>query len=152
MSNATGSRRSSVVGRPFEQLRHEMDQLFDDFIGIVPRSRGRVAGEGWQASMSVWEDETALHVELDLPGVSKENLEVAVERGRLQVSAVRPLPEESQRYLHNERGFGRTDRVVDLPDSIDPESVEAQLRDGVLHLKLGKKQEAKPKRIEVQIG
>ena len=98
---------------------------------------------------SVWEDEAAYHVELDLPGVVREDVEITFEKSVLQIVAERKRPEEERAGLHEERGYGKAARRVTLPETIDPETIAAELKDGVLHVSVSKKPETRPKRIEV---
>jgi len=106
----------------------------------------------WQAPLSVWEDEQHLHVEVELPGVNKEDLDVTLDEGQLRIVAQRKAPEPQPNYLHNERVFNRIQRVITLPDSVQVDDVDAQLEQGVLRLSMKKKPEVLPKRIEVKTG
>jgi HSP20 family protein len=55
-----------------------------------------------------------------------------------------------RKYWHNERVFGEVARVITLPDTVDPDSVEASLSDGVLHVMIAKRPETQPKKISVK--
>jgi HSP20 family protein len=98
----------------------------------------------------VWEDAQHLYAEAELPGVSKDDLELVVLDGKLHIIATRQPPSEERRYWHNERKYGRFERVLYLPEAIDAETINAELRDGVLTVTLSKKPEAQPKRIAVK--
>ncbi|HYO24824.1 MAG TPA: Hsp20/alpha crystallin family protein [Lacipirellulaceae bacterium] len=123
----------------------ELDAIVDQFFGS--------AGRGVQAfyvPASVWEEEGAYHVELDVPGVNRENVELTFEKGTLRITTERRAPEESRAGLVDERRYGKVTRTVTLPESIDAESIVAELNNGVLHVSVSKKPEAQPKRIEVK--
>ena len=123
----------------------DFDSLVDQFFGA--------GGRGIQAfyvPASVWEDKNAYHVEMDVPGVTRDNVELTFEKGTLRITTERPAPEESRAGLVDERRYGKVTRTVALPESIDPESINAELTNGVLHVTVAKKPEAQPKRIEVK--
>jgi HSP20 family protein len=134
----------------FSTLRQEVDRWFDRFFD---RGNGsNVQGNVCYAPISVWEDGNHVYVEAELPGVSKDDLELTVLNGQLHLAAVRKLPEEQRQYWHNERRFGRFERVIYLSETIDPDTIQAELHDGILCVTLSKKPEAQPKRISVKAG
>lgn len=101
------------------------------------------------ARAGVWEDDTAYHVELDVPGVSREGIELTFEKGVLQIDIQRKRSEEERKGLSDERYYGKASRRLTLPETIDPESIAAELKDGVLHVTVNKVPEVQPKRIEI---
>ncbi len=103
-----------------------------------------------QAPLCVWEEEQHLLVEVEMPGVAREDLDLTFEQGRLHISGTRKPHDPQVKYLHNERHFGPVQRVLVLPEQIDPETIEAQFENGLLRLTLTKKPEVLPKRIEVR--
>lgn len=123
----------------------EVDNLLDHFFGT------NVQGPNYRAPASVWETEEQLHLELDAPGVAQDGVELTFEKGQLSVTLER-TSDEDRKYWHNERQFGKVTRTLTLPDTVDPESLEAQLNAGVLHISVAKKPETQPRKIEVQVG
>ena len=89
-------------------------------------------------------------VEVSLPGVSKEGLEITDEAGELRINAkpARELP-EGRVLVHGETSDAAFVLLLDHDNTIVPESTQADLRDGVLHLKLSKVESAKPRKIAV---
>jgi HSP20 family protein len=123
----------------------EVDSLLDHFFGPEgPRTTG------WRAPASVWEADGKFFVELDVPGVALENIELTFDKGQLSITAERPAPEVDRTAWHNERAFGKVTRTVTLPESADAESISAELNQGVLRVTVAKKPEAQPKKIEVK--
>jgi HSP20 family protein len=106
----------------------------------------------WRAPASIWEADNTFHLELDAPGVAKEDVELTFEKGNLLITLDRKAPEGERTYWHNERGYGKVSRSVSLPDTVDPESISAELTNGVLHVSVTKKPEAQPKRIDVKVS
>jgi HSP20 family protein len=143
MNNALASNRMRELmpGNWSEQLDHVVDQFF-----------GPAGGRGIQAyyvPACVWEDSESYHVEMDLPGVKRESVELTFEKGTLRITTERLAPQELRSALVDERRYGRVTRAVTLPESIDAESINGKLTDGVLHVTVAKKPEAQPKRIEI---
>ena len=104
------------------------------------------------APVSMWEDGDRVHIQVDVPGFDASNLDVSVHKGQLTIKGERKAGDEAPEYLHQERFFGSFERTVALAEWVDPNSIEANLRDGVLHLQLSKKPEAKCQRIAINYG
>jgi HSP20 family protein len=143
MNNAPASDRlrEFTPGNWSDQLDHIVDQFF-----------GPAGGRGIQAyyvPACVWEDSNSYHVEMDLPGVKRESVDLTFEKGTLRITSERSAPPELSSALVDERRYGRVTRTVTLPESIDPESIAGKLTDGVLHVTVAKRPEAQPKRIEI---
>lgn len=143
------SSEMTTAGREFSEF---FDRFFD-----LPRTtngngRSTVAGNagGWLSAASVWEADDQFHVELDLPGVDEDAIEVTMEDGSLRVHARRHWDQEGRRYLHQERRDGEVTRLVKLPETIDPDSIDASYVRGVLHLAMRKRPEVMPRKIEVR--
>jgi len=104
----------------------------------------------WRAPLAIWEDDDVFHVEAEMPGVADEDIDVTVEKNVLTIKAERKLSDEDREYMYLERRFGEVERTITLPDTVDATAVEAELSSGVLHMKLAKKPESQPKKIEVK--
>jgi HSP20 family protein len=98
---------------------------------------------------SFWEDEGTYHIEMDVPGVAREDVELTYNQGELRISAERKAPERASGQT-DQRRYGKVVRTVSLPETIDPDTIDASLEQGVLHVTVAKKPEAQPKRIEVK--
>jgi len=103
------------------------------------------------ANLAKKEDST-FHVEVDLPGVKKEDIDVKIEDGVLVVSAIRKFKNELTRdnYYICESSFGKMERRFTLPESIDTSKIDASFVDGRLAIELQKTQKAKPKSIKIK--
>jgi HSP20 family protein len=135
--------------QPFVQLRNEMDRLWNGFLGA--------AAEGWppaasrsQPAANVWEQGDALLVEMEVPGVQNDQVDISVAGDELSVVIRRPeIDQEGVTYHRRERPVGPQTRVLRLPIEVDAERVAAELRDGVLKITLPKAEHAKPHKIQV---
>ncbi|MCH8921544.1 MAG: Hsp20/alpha crystallin family protein [Planctomycetes bacterium] len=137
--------RNTLAGS-LDLVPTEMSHLFDHFFG-GPSQRPRT----WHAPASLYEEGDHYTVEIDMPGVKQDDLEVTYEKGTLSITAERKATEVDDRKVwQEERGYGKVTRQVSLPDLADPESINARLRDGVLSVTVAKKPEAQPKKIEIK--
>ena len=135
------------------RLRELLPHTWPDFDSVMEQFFGPQAARGIQAyyvPASVWEDENSYHVEMDVPGVTRESVDLTYEKGTLRITTERRAPEDRRAGLVDERRYGKVTRTVTLPESIDSESITAELNDGVLHVTVAKKPEAQPKRIEIK--
>lgn len=146
--------RTGSIWSPFEgltDLRREMDALFDRFFGRHPIGTDRDIV--WAPPVSVREDDTALYVECEIPGVSREDVKVTVENGVLTISGEKGEERrEGQEGTYHvfERRYGRFERRFTLPSNVDAEHIRARYVNGVLEVTLPKTEAAKPRQIEIQ--
>lgn len=136
---------------PFADLlrfQSQLGRLFDEGAPRIDSSRGTA----WLPSVDVHEDKERLMFQVDLPGVRKEDVSVHVEGGVLTIEGSRKLELEEKRqgYHRVERAHGKFSRSFALPDSVSTDEVHAELRDGVLLIKLPKKKEDLPRSIEIK--
>jgi HSP20 family protein len=100
------------------------------------------------------EGEYAYHVELDLPGIKKEDIEITTEDNILTISGERKLKEEvkEEDYYKVESVYGKFSRSFTLPEKIDVENIHAESSDGVLEVIIPKlkEEDTKPKKIEIK--
>ena len=147
MAALTNSRWGTMFPKSFDTAR-DINQLFDAFFANPPTSPR--ADRTWFSAASLSEAGDSFYVDADMPGVKREDIEVTLEKNVLRITAERKAPTDERTYWHNERGFGRIERTVALPETVDPDSIEAELKDGVLRVKLNKRPEAVPKKIEIR--
>jgi len=128
-----------------DRLQREMQQSYD----LSPSIRG--LSRGFPA-MNIGGTATSVEIFAFAPGVDPASLDVQIERGVLTVAGerkVEPRPEKAAVHI-DERFSGRFRRVVTLPDDVDAAAVDAKYRDGVLHIRIARKQAAQPRRIAIQ--
>lgn len=144
----TPSRRLGSSFADLEEMRRQMDRLFENF-----RSRpvGR-AGAGVFPLVNITEDANAYYVSAELPGVKSADLDLSVTANQMTLAGERKISEEvgDVRYHRREREAGRFSRAIALPGDVDADQVKAKLVDGVLTVTVPKAQKAKPRQISVQ--
>jgi HSP20 family protein len=130
------------------RLHEEMSRFFDRWGGTGLRRNGRVE----YPALNLWEDDESLFVEAELPGFELDSLEIFVNGdNQLSLKGERKPPEvENGTWHRQERGHGSFQRMIDLPHYVDSSKVTAQLTNGVLTVTLPKREESKPRRIEVK--
>lgn len=150
------------LGVPFEEIREEMDRLWNTLsVGTV--SGRPLGGDRWGdggplpsnfPAVNVQETDEAIVVEAELPGVNPADLDVSAVGDELVIKGSRPSTGEPEKeetgWLRRERGVGGFERRIDLPVAIDPSKVEATLVDGVLTLRCTKAAECQPHKIEIR--
>lgn len=102
--------------------------------------------------LDISEDEKHVIVRASVPGFTKDQIDVQVHDGVLTVKAAHgeEHEEKTERYYRRERRFGSLSRSVELPGTVEGERTEAQLRDGVLTLRIPKSERALPRKVEIK--
>jgi HSP20 family protein len=134
-------------------MRAEMNRLHDEMNRLFGRVGNGVRRlQNVYPPLNLWEDESNLYVEAELPGFHLDDLEMYVTvENQLSVKGERRQPEVKDGTWHRqERGYGSFSRVIELPSAVESDRVTAEFKDGVLTVTLPKKEEAKPRRIEVR--
>ena len=136
---------SLFYGSPFRDLRRlqeEMDRL----------TRSAATPQGFPA-INVYAHQDGIVITAELPGVKEADLDITVHRDTVTLRGQRRDPiSEAGGYHRRERRTGRFGRTFSLPFNVDPERVEAKLRNGILTLTLHRPEQDKPKRIRVSAG
>lgn len=128
-------------------LRRDIDRLFDDLFSGENGNTEQV----WSPRTDLAETDDAYTIRMDVPGVAREDISVDLHEGTLTVSGSRSSEhEERGEKTHRvERFHGRFFRSFTLPQAGDGERVSARLADGVLTIEVPKREESRPRRIEV---
>ena len=134
------------VWDPFADLNRIQREFEKSYFG--PRTRPA----DFAPPVDVYEDKDSLVLRAELPGVKREDIEVSIDSNVLTLKGERSLEkeEEGRRYHRVERTYGSFVRQFQLPSNIDPSSIDAKLSDGVLTIGLNKKEELKPRKIDVK--
>ena len=158
-------RREGRPGSPFGLMRRfmdEMDHLFDDFgfgslmprIELLPRAWEE--GEGaWSPDVEIVERGGQLCVRADLPGFSKDDVEVEIEGGALHIRGERRQEHEERKrgVYRTERSYGTFYRAIPLPEGVDPDKAAATFKNGVLEVTLPlPERAARGRRIDIREG
>jgi HSP20 family protein len=125
-------------------------RLFQDSLS---RLLSEQTSRPWSPPVDIYETENELVVKADVPEVDPKNVAIQMENGTLTLKGERRFEEQGNgRGFHRiERGYGSFVRAFSLPDTVDPEKVKADYKNGVLTITLPKKEVAKPKTINVEV-
>jgi HSP20 family protein len=104
--------------------------------------------------VDISENENAYVLKAELPGVSREDINIDINNKMLTLKGEKKFEEktEKENYVRVERSYGSFSRTFALSDKVDTENVKASYKDGVLEVTLPKKEEAKPREIKVEVN
>ena len=145
------SKVQRVYMDPLDVIGHEFDTALNRFFGQQNGGHQYMAPYG----VDIREDADHLYVEADLPGFKKDEIDITCENQTLTISAEHkeehkePKEQKAGDWLLNERRYARFLRSFTLPPTVDVQKVDAKLQDGVLKLVLNKREETKPRKIQV---
>ena len=136
---------------PFDRLSSLRD-LLDSAFQLA--SSSSEFGSGWAPALDLFEDDSKITVQLEAAGMKKEDFDISLQDGVLTVSGERKFESEGHEgeSLRSERSFGAFGRSITLPSAVNPEGVKATYEEGVLTITLPKAEEAKPKKIQVELS
>ncbi len=128
-----------------DRLQREMQEALD----FSPSIRGLARGS--YPAINVGGTPSSVEIFAFAPGIDPASIQVEIERGTLTIAGERKtekLPEKAIAHI-DERFSGSFRRVIALPDDVDADTIDAKYRDGVLHIHIARKEEAQPRRINV---
>ena len=147
MLNYFGLSDSSLFG-DLRRLEQEFDDLRGRSGGGALGIRSRPAGTFPAINVGGTDDRVTVYV--FAPGVDPKSLDIQVQQNVLSIAGERSVPvEDKARYYRQERFSGSFNRVLTLPDDIDPEKVEAKYREGIVEISVKRRESARPRQIEV---
>jgi len=142
--------------REFERLQEEVDRLLEMTSPFIPV---RTIARATFPVINIGETADAVYVYIFAPGVDIDKIDLSIEGNILSVSGERDAAKalrvekfDPNKYYRQERFNGRFTRAVSLPESIDPSQVEATYQNGIIKVRIAKREEKKAKKIEVKAG
>ncbi len=139
--------RNNEYRDPFAR---DLDRLFADFFAAKPFE---MEGE-WYPKVDIEEDEKAYHVKAEIPGLNEKDLDVTIEKDLLTIAGEKKEETEERngkKVVLRERRYGSFTRSWRLPEGIKSDEVKAEFKNGVLTIEMPKSEEAKPKKIDIQV-
>jgi HSP20 family protein len=146
------SPQDPAMQQQWEPLRMMRELLnWDPFAEMIPSLRGAEMPI-FMPQFEVKETKDAYIFKADLPGVRDEDLDISVTGARLTIAGKREAEEkkEDERFFAYERSYGSFTRAFTLPEGADTEHVDAELKNGVLTISIGKEPEHQPKKISIK--
>ena len=139
--------RMATTGSPIFGLRREIDRLFEDTFARD--------GSSFTPAVDIKENDNEIRLDLELPGLKPEDVEITAENGMLTVRGEKHVERkegDESRYQITERAYGTFMRTFQLPQGIDADQIKAEFNNGVLSLHIPKAALPQPKRIEISAG
>ena len=133
-----------TTGSPIFGLRREIDRLFEDTFARD--------GNSWTPAVDIKENDNEIRLDVELPGLNPEDVEITAENGVLTVRGEKRLERkegDETRFQVVERTYGSFMRTFQLPQGIDEDQIKAEFNNGVLGLHIPKAALPQPKRIEI---
>jgi HSP20 family protein len=143
---------------PFRELRSLQDEVNRLFSNSFSRGGGSGDNElmrgAWSPSVDIFENKDQIVLEAELPGMKPEDVNISIENNVLTIHGERKFEkkDEGDNFHRVERSYGSFTRSFTLPPTVSSENAQAEFENGVLRLTLAKREEAKPRRIEIKAG
>ncbi len=133
---------------PAPAFNSQINRLFDGFFTDANR---RIAPRIWSPEVDIYEKEGKVTIQADLPGIEKTDLSIKVEEGILTLKGERKTEEECKEktVYRSERFTGRFERAFRLPANTDVDHIEAEFKNGVLHITIPSATEPAGKEISI---
>ncbi|MGF1510961.1 MAG: Hsp20/alpha crystallin family protein [Myxococcota bacterium] len=137
-----------------EAFTNRMSRLFGQHQLQPNEDRELMAGTDWSPSCDISETDKTYEIQAELPGVKKENVNVALEDGVLRISGERKEEkEETKAKIHRRELFhGSFARSFTMPSDADQEHIKASFKDGILHVQIGKSKSKASKSVQINVS
>ena len=138
--------------RDLLSIHDRMNRLFEQTL-YHSRTEGGISASTWAPAVDIYETPETIVMKADLPGLTREEIEIEIHDNTLTIKGERRFAKDVQQenYLRVERAYGPFERSFTLPTGVRQEEIRASFRDGVLELLLPKAEEAKPKKIAIDV-
>jgi HSP20 family protein len=126
--------------------------LDEAFAGGPTAEQGSVITSAWFAPTDVSEDANGIQISMEVPGVDPDEVRLSLENNILSISGEKKhqMEQSNERVHRFERTYGTFERTFVLPNTVDPEQIEARYENGVLFVTIAKAERAKPREIRVK--
>jgi HSP20 family protein len=142
--------------RDLMSLQERMNRMFDESY----RGRGQQSSEddwalggSWAPAVDIYEQDGNIVMKAELPGIDPKDVDIRLENNTLTLRGERKLDKDVKRdnYHRVERAYGAFSRSFTLPTMVDQGNIKAEFKDGVLRVVLPKREEAKPRQIQINV-
>lgn len=132
----------------------EIDRAFNRFFGAEGNGKSETESAAWRPRVDIRESKDDFVLTMDLPGLSKDDINIHYEDDTLRVEGERKREASGNgaEYLRSERVYGKFSREFKVNTSVQSDKIEAEFKNGLLSLCLPKAEEAKPKQIKINAG
>ena len=140
-------------GRDLLNISDEMNRLVSNVFGPEDARETSLFKGTWSPAVDICEDTDTFFLQIELPGMNKDDVKVKYEEGMLTVMGEKKAHKEDKEinYHRIERGYGKFERSFRITSQVVPDGISADFSNGVLSVSLPKAEEVKPKEIDVKI-
>jgi HSP20 family protein len=133
-------------------LQGQVNRLFEDTFNRSRASEADLAT--WGPAVDIYETENELVVRADLPDLEQKDIDIRVENNTLTMRGERKFDKtiNQENYLRVERAYGTFSRSFSLPNTVNTEAIRAEYHNGVLTVRMPKREESKPKQIKINVS
>ncbi|HEY0457531.1 MAG TPA: Hsp20/alpha crystallin family protein [Pyrinomonadaceae bacterium] len=137
---------------PFREMRSLQDEVNRLFASSFSRDDNDLMRGAWSPQVDIFENRNEIVLEADLAGMKPEDVNISIENNVLTIHGERKFEkkDENDNFHRVERSYGSFTRSFTLPSMVQSENANAEFENGVLRLTLAKREEAKPRRIEIK--
>lgn len=151
------ARREEASSDPLWRMHREMDRMFEQFFGRTPEGAlsGRTAPLWLKPSVDIAEGRNAYRISVEVPGISEEEIDLAIDGDDLIVSGEKrqEREEDEEGYHRVERSYGQFRRVLSLPGDADTDGISARFKNGVLDIQVPRRKDGdRPGVRRIEIG
>jgi len=138
---------------PFRELEERLTRMFGDQPWSLLGRQESLTGGAFIPPVDVYEDEKSIRLKMEVPGIDEKDIDINLENNLLTARGERKMESEAkeENYHRIERSYGSFSRSFTLPNTVNPDDVHAGYAKGVLTITLGKRAEARPKQIKVDV-
>jgi HSP20 family protein len=139
---------------PILSLQKEIDKMFNNAFTGDMQDDGTLFSSSWTPVADVAEYANEYVVQMELPGVSKEDVKITIEENMLTIQGEKKHEKETKEpnFHRTERSYGSFQRSFTLPKTVKTDEIGAAYTDGILNITIPKADEVKPKQIDIKIS
>jgi len=140
--------------KELEDMRRDMDRLFDEFTKPARRRRIWPKSEGLVIpSIDLYDRKTEIVIKIELPGVRREDIDLTITKDTLTLKGEIKKDDDvkEEDYYISERMIGSFSRTIALPFEVESEKAQAAMNNGLLEIVMPKREEARPKEIKIEV-
>ena len=137
--------------RDLNMLQDRMNRLFEDAGRGIRRNEEPASTTIWSPAVDIYETDGEIVVQAELPGMDRKDIALHLENNVLTIRGDRQFKKETKEdnYHRIERSYGGFSRSFSIPTMVHEDKIRADYKDGVLKIALPKKEQAKPKQIQI---
>lgn len=135
-------------------LQERMNRLFDHALSRTRMDdKEGLTASMWSPAVDIFETPDSIVMKAELPGVSRDNIDIQVQDNTLTLKGERKFEREvtEENYHRIERSYGAFQRAFNLPTGVQQDKIRAVFKDGVLEVTMPKAEEAKPKQVKIDV-